>query len=447
MLAKFLRVCYTVVMMQLRGYENKKLCVALSGGVDSVALLHMLNAEKNSGGFLLSAVHCEHGIRGEESRLDMEFVQTLCAAWKIPLRVARADCPRLAKERGESLETAARAFRYGVFKTILDGGEADYIVLAHHALDEAETVLFRLARGTSLSGAAAMKEKNGKFLRPLLAWSKEEILAYAQDNGLSWREDGTNSLLEATRNKLRLEVLPALERAVNGAGKNLAAFAKVCAEDDEYLYSLAEKLIERKTPAFTGDSGYRVVFSKEKPLFVRACLSVLKTLGVEKDYTRENLETLFRLQELQTGAKASVKGGVYALKGYDGLAFCRSEEKQEENGEQVFGFGEFRIGRVAFTVSETPSGAEKELRLDVDKLPEDAVFRLKREGDVFEKFGGGRKSLKKYLVDKKIAAAVRAELPVLAKGDEVFAVLGVEVAGSVWTNEKTKRTAYLSILI
>ncbi|MBQ8320681.1 MAG: tRNA lysidine(34) synthetase TilS, partial [Clostridia bacterium] len=162
-------------MMQLRGYENKKLCVALSGGVDSVALLHMLNAEKNSGGFLLSAVHCEHGIRGEESRLDMEFVQTLCAAWKIPLRVARADCPRLAKERGESLETAARAFRYGVFQTILDGGEADYIVLAHHALDEAETVLFRLARGTSLSGAAAMKEKNGKFLRPLLAWSKEEI--------------------------------------------------------------------------------------------------------------------------------------------------------------------------------------------------------------------------------------------------------------------------------
>ncbi len=442
MLAKSYGLCYTVIM-EFIGYKDKTICVAVSGGVDSVALLHKLKALSIGGAFSLCAVHCEHGIRGEESVADMEFVKEICNGWEIPLFVFRADCPALAKERGESLETAARDFRYESFESLLKEGKADYIALAHHSGDEAETVLFRLARGAALSGVCAMKEESGRYLRPFLKQTKEEILAYAQKHGLSWREDKTNAVALATRNKIRLTVLPALEEAVPGARKNLANFAFTAREDDECLYALSESLITKKAPVFSGDSGYRVAFCEKKPLFTRACLTVLKGMGVERDYTREQLDGLFRLQSLQTGAKATVIGGVWAVKQYGELAFFK-ETAQEKSEEIAFGFGTFRVGRYEVSVSETPTGKEKELVLDGQSVPKNAVFRLKSQGDRFEKFGGGTKSLKRYLVDKKIASAERAELVVLACESEALAVVGVEISEKVKVTCETKKRVYIS---
>lgn len=441
MLAKFYSLCYTVTM-EFTGYENRTICVAVSGGVDSVALLHQMKALSDGGAFSLCAAHCEHGIRGGESVADMEFVKELCNGWKVPLFLFRADCPALARQCGESLETAARQFRYEAFESLLKGGKADYIALAHHGGDEAETVLFRLARGTALSGVVAMKEVNGKYLRPLLKRTKEEIVAYAKEHGLAWREDGTNGQTLATRNKLRLTVLPALEEAVPGAGKNLARFAFTAREDDDCLYELSASLIEKKESAFLGDSGYRVAFSDKKPLFTRACLTVLKTLGVERDYTKEQLDGLFRLQSLQTGAKAAV-GGVWAVKQYGELAFFKATEPTEVNGVP-FRLGVFRVGRYELNVSKTPMGKEKELTLDAGRIPKNAVFRFKEEGDRFEKFGGGSKSVKRYLVDKKIPAAERAETVVLAAEHEALAVVGVEISEKVKVTDETKETVYVS---
>lgn len=430
--------------MEFSDYQNKKICVAVSGGVDSVVLLHWLKALSDSGVFSLCAVHCEHGIRGEESVADMEFVKTLCGGLNIPLFVFRADCPTLAKESGESLETAARIFRYEAFESLLKEGKADYIALAHHSGDEAETVLFRLARGTALTGVAAMKEENGRYLRPLLGWTKEQILVYANENGLSFREDKTNALPIAARNKIRLSVLPNLEEVVLGAGKNLAAFALIAREDDECLYELAKPLVTKKAPAFTGDSGYRVAFCEKKPLFTRACLIVLKELGAWRDYTREQLDILFRLQGLQTGAKSTVMQGICAVKQYGELAFFKETEEVERTAVP-FGFGVFRIGRVEVSVSSEPTGVEKEWTLDEEKIPNGAVFRLKEQGDSFEKFGGGRKPLKRYLVDKKIPSAERAELVVLAVENDVLAVVGVEISEQVKITKETKKRAYLSV--
>lgn len=442
MLAKCYGLCYTV-SMEFIGYENKTICVAVSGGVDSAVLLHKLKALSDGGSVSLCAVHCEHGIRGEESVADMGFVKALCKCYEIPLYVFRANCPALAKERGVSLETAARQFRYEAFESLLKEGKADYIALAHHSGDEAETVLFRLARGTALSGVGAMKEENGRYLRPLLKQTKEEILAYAEKHRLFWREDKTNAEALATRNKLRLTVLPALEEAVPGAGKNLSNFAFRAREDDDCLYALSEALITKKAPAFAGDSGYRVAFCEKKPLFTRACLTVLKGMGVQRDYTREQLDGLFRLQGLQTGAKATVIDGVWAVKQYGELAFFKEEARG--NGEEIpFGFGAFRLGRYEFTVSKTPTGKDDELVLDADKICKNAVFRFKRQGDSFEKFGGGRKSLKRYLVDKKIPSAERVELVVLACEGEALAVLGVEISEKVKVMDETKEKAYLS---
>ena len=133
-------------MMNLSVLSNKKLCVAVSGGVDSVSLLHYLKAQEKNFGYILSAVHCEHGIRGEESLADAEFTKQLCQEWDVPLFMYREDCPARAKRDKESLETAARNFRLEVFSSILNAGKADFIATAHHKNDDAETVLFRLVR-------------------------------------------------------------------------------------------------------------------------------------------------------------------------------------------------------------------------------------------------------------------------------------------------------------
>jgi tRNA(Ile)-lysidine synthase len=238
-------------------------------------------------------------------------------------------------------------------------------------------------------------------------------------------------------------VLPALESAIPGAGNNLARFAILAKEDDDCLYELAKPLVQKKAPVFSGDSGYRVLACDKKPLFTRACLLALKDLGARADYTKETLDGLYGLQSLETGAKFSVKGGLQAVKQYGEIAFFTVTEKQAQ-GEIPFQEGVFSVGRYAVSVTKTPTGAKNELAVDGGKIPSGAVFRLKQEGDAFEKFGGGTKSLKKYLVDKKIPCAVRAELPVLAVGKEVLAVLTVELSEKVKLDTNTKEILYIS---
>ncbi|MBE7085460.1 MAG: tRNA lysidine(34) synthetase TilS, partial [Clostridiales bacterium] len=129
-------------MKNLAVLKNKKVCVATSGGMDSMALLHYLKTQEKTYGYVLSAVHCEHGIRGAESVEDMRFVEGVCHAWDVPLYVFRGDCLAMAKEKKTSVETTAREFRYACFENLLKEGKADFIATAHHVLDQAETVLF-----------------------------------------------------------------------------------------------------------------------------------------------------------------------------------------------------------------------------------------------------------------------------------------------------------------
>ena len=428
--------------MDLQNFAQKRICVAISGGVDSVALLHYLKSQAGVCGFELLAVHCEHGIRGENSLADMRFVQDFCRDLDVPLTVFRADCPALAKEKKCSLETAAREFRKDCFASLIQGGKADFIATAHHALDEAETVLFRLARGASLTGAKGMTEQDGWIIRPLLAWSKEEILAYVEKNGLAYRVDESNLQTEFTRNKLRLEVLPKLEEAVSGASRNLAAFALRAAEDDELLYELAQGLI---SPL---DGEFLLAFCDKAPLFRRACLLALKGLCVEKDYTSAHLNAAFDLQQSERGAKLDLPCGVEAVKTGKGVLLRRKQVQTfvEKATPKTFSLDGFDGGRYEVILSLTPISVPnlwgKVLRADLDKL-DGAAFRFREDGDEIKRFGGGTKSLKKFFNEEKIPVEEREYIPLIAKGSEVLAVCGVGIAESVKVTEKTVKTAYI----
>lgn len=430
-------------MIRFSEYSQKKICVAISGGADSVVLLHYLKTEQPTYGFELSAVHCEHGIRGEESLADMRFVESLCAQWGIPLHCFSENCVEKAKREKSSLETAAREFRYACFQRLLEDGKADYVALAHHADDAAETVLFRLARGTSLSGASGMQEANGRFLRPLLSWTKKDVEDYARLHGLRYCVDKTNFETDATRNKLRWTVLPPLEAAVPGASGNLLRFASLAKEDDELLYSLAQELL-------TEDG--EVLFDTRKPLFRRACLTAMRKVGTEKDYTMKHLDALYALQYAERGAKLDLPRGIEAERTEKTIVFRVKNEEIfiPQTKPETFGEKQFDGGRYEVTASSSPcetQNAWRVLRVDADKIPETAVFRFRREGDEIERFGGGRKSLKKFFNEAKIAPRERAYLPLIAEenGREVYAVCGAEISEKVKITQETKRIFYISI--
>lgn len=431
---------------ELSYYKDKRICVAVSGGADSMALLHYLKENAASYGYKLCVVNFEHGIRGEESVADSLFVQKICKEWGIDLYCYAEDCPKRAKLEKTSLETAARNFRNSKYEELIESGKVDVIATAHHANDLAETVLFRIARGSALSGASGIKKCQDGRLRPFLSWTKYEILQYTEENNIPYREDSTNFQTDATRNALRLQVLPVIEERIPSAVKNIVRFAKAAEEDDTFLYELAKPLLEKRI------EGYFVQLSDKKPIFCRACLIAMKNLGIEKDYTQTHLNDLFSLQMLKRGAVITLPKGVIARREKEGIVLTLFREKAlmvEDFAPIPFTIGEFALGKYFLTITnEQPRNTDclygKVLRIDYDKLPKDCVIRSREEGDLFTKYGGGTKTLKRYMIDKKLSREIRS-LPIIAKDKEVYAVFGVEISDKIKIDEETKNPLYLTV--
>jgi tRNA(Ile)-lysidine synthase len=222
-----------------------RLCVAVSGGADSVALLltlHAANATpRESLGVGLSAVHVHHGLRGKEADADQRFVEDLCIGLDIPLHLHHADVPQRVAETHETIEEAARTLRYDFFNTLLASGHADSILTAHTLDDQSETVLMKLLRGAWTEGLSAIHPivtlPKGKILRPFLNTRRADIEAFLKQSNQPWREDSTNTDTAYTRNKIRHELLPQLRSLLRAYNPNL----------DQTLANLAELAREEES--------------------------------------------------------------------------------------------------------------------------------------------------------------------------------------------------------
>lgn len=436
-LAERMRIWYTVREMgiELTQLTGKRVCVAFSGGRDSVCLLHALLCAAEENRMTITALTCEHGIRGAASLTDLAFAEEFCAARGVPLRVFRADVPLLARESGTGLEEAGRNFRYDCFRRVLEEGQADIVATAHHLDDAAETVLFRLIRGTGLAGMRVFPVREG-IAHPLLGVTRAQIDAYIEENHLPYVEDESNADERFARNLLRRQAMPVLEDVCAHAAEHLAAFAARAAEDDEYLCTLARASVHDR------DGAVCVPIGLPAPLFARACLAAMARCGVERDYTSANIAEVGRLCSLQSGRRVLLPGGVYAVREGEEIAFVRG--MRSECGEHAFGVGRFCMGRYAVMVgTEAVSGA---LVADMNAFPRDCVIRTRREGDMIAPYGGaGRKTLKKFFTDRKIPARIGRMLPLIASGSEVLAVFGTEIAERVKVTGDTARRCYLSL--
>ena len=187
--------------------KEKKLLIAISGGIDSVVLTHLLSALN----FNISLAHCNFNLRNTESDLDTVFVKKVAKELKIKCFTTSFETKKIAQENKESTQVAARNLRYNWFQEILEAHNFDYVLTAHHADDNLETFLINLTRGSGLDGFTGIPEINGNIIRPLLKFSRIEILSYAKENKLSWREDKSNAATKYVRNKIRHKILPVLK--------------------------------------------------------------------------------------------------------------------------------------------------------------------------------------------------------------------------------------------
>ena len=216
--------------------------IGLSGGGDSVAMLHILKSLCTRMCFTLCAAHLNHVIRGEAAQEDAEFVLDFCDFYGIRVYGGYADIPRLARQRGETLEQAGRMLRYDFLEEAKAFFGADKIAVAHHMDDQAESRLLHLARGSGLRGLCGMAPRRGDIIRPLLCLSKAEIESYLTNENLPYCTDATNFIAEGTRNKLRLETIPYLKREFNPRlVESLCAMGDMLSEDEGYLCQIAER--------------------------------------------------------------------------------------------------------------------------------------------------------------------------------------------------------------
>lgn len=429
----------------LNTYLMKKgdtIAVALSGGKDSVCLLDMLFSEREKLGITVKAVNIDHGIRGEASVRDSEFVKSLCAKFGVPLFFKKVDCVSFSAENGFSPEEGARILRYKVFDEAIQSGFCDKIATAHHAGDRAETVLFNILRGASPLGASGISESShgGRIIRPMLSLSRRDIDAYAEMHNLSYVVDETNLETKYTRNFLRLEVLPLIEKRFPGAEKSILRFADTLKADEKYLTETAIKSVTEKNGeiSFPCDLPY--------PVFLRASFYAMKKLGIQKDYEKIHGEAVYSLKNSENGKKVTLPKNIFAVRDYGKITFYKTDEKGNSDEKNVFetpfAIGEFEFAgkKYKFEIVDDANVKSVDNRLIADllKIPSTAVLRSRREGDIFCKFGGGMKKLKDYLIDKKVPSRERDKLLLLADGSEVLIICGIEISDAIKVDKTTR---------
>lgn len=440
------------------------LTLALSGGADSMALLHMLRALEEECGYTLSAVHVNHGLRGEEACRDEDFVREICKEWGVRLQVCRA---QVGAERlpGESLETAARRIRYALLeKAAADlaagAGCGDYrIATAHTRSDQAETVLFRLIRGSGLKGAGGIPPVRERIVRPLLDVGREEVEAYCRENGIRYVTDSTNLSDDYARNRLRHGALPACRGVCPGAEQALARFAGLAREEDAFLDKLAAAELRRAAYIPTGwDAAAFFGLGQWKgdglraldPVLRRRALRLLCGRGGFTPESRqiEELEALLsepsgRL-ELSGGWTAEYTGGRLRFLKMGKIPDYRLEVQPVSPLSPV----EFPGGRLYLL--PYAGGEIEEIRkihnllfkslLDYDKIKGKIVLRARQASDRLAPAGRGlSKPLRRWYGEAAVPAALRSALPVLADGEGLIWVGGFGADRRAAADDATRR--------
>ena len=434
---------------------NKKLIlkgetvgVAVSGGSDSMCLLHLLNSLKEKLGFNVVAINVDHNLR-ENSASDSLFVKNYCEKNGIKLYAYSLNIAKLCEEKRLTVEQGAREGRYKVFKKLVEKGEVNKIALGHHMQDQAETILLNIFRGAGLSGACGMELiRDGVYIRPMLYTSKAEIKAYLTYNEIPFVEDETNLQNDFARNYIRNMVMPLIRSKWSNADAMITNFGEICKQDDEFIFDLIDNraiMLEREGVVKIATS----YFTKPNSIVFRLILKALKVIGASTNVDRKHLQMIKNMTiESENGTKISLPNGVSVIKEYNFITITNKKLKPKQKSwkMQKGVFDIPNIGIMEVIATRKLNVEDYHNLVDVKKLPKNGVWRFKKDGDMFTKFGGGTKSLNEFLIDKKVPQRLRNFIPVFAVDNEILIIAGIEISPKVKIDETTKSAYGINLI-
>lgn len=373
---------------------------AVSGGADSVCLLHLLYRLRREWGFQLSCAHINHGLRAEAAE-DAAFVEALCKEWNIPFLLHEENVQKTAEAEKLSLELAGREVRYRFLKNL----GADAVLTAHNKNDAAESVLMHLIRGSGLDGLCGMQKKRGDGVcRPLLRFTRTQIEAYLREHSMSWREDETNSDVRYTRNKIRHELLPLILEINPSFLETVERMTEILTEENRYLEIQAEK-----TSAVRNEKA-ATVFSADALLSMP--LALRRRAVREAADSFADVNKILALLEKKNGSAHMLSNGKKAEREY-GSVVVYSPNAEKPAPVKLPEKGEVRFGRYRIIVGE-----------DGMALPRKAyTVRTRQNGDVFTPEGiQGHKKVGDFFTDEKIPRRKRDVYPLIESEGQIAAV-------------------------
>lgn len=385
--------------------RGDRVLIGVSGGADSIALLEFFVSVKEKYDLDICVAHIEHGIRGEDSVNDAEFVKNYCKKLGVNFYLKTIDAPNLAKKAKMGVEEYSRMARYDFFNTI----ECDKIATAHNLTDNIETLLFRLARGTGLKGACSIPAVRGKIIRPFIEVSSGEIRKWCNDNNIPYRVDCTNSDSAYSRNLIRLEILPLFEKLNANYQDNIENFISDVNEDyafiDDYVKSIYPKIVKNN--------------EIDLPKFNELDLSIKKRILImffdENGYSLNRIHLQSVIDITLKSGKTQIKENVFAIsaKGKIRIAKFNDLNKKDEFVTKILNIDEFKDKNIDFYC-------------DCDKIVGNIIIRAKQAGDRIKPAGRNvSKTLKKLFNESAYPIEKRNKKIVVCDDFGIVGVIGL----------------------
>ena len=454
----FVQRVYRFILEHHMVQPEETVLAGVSGGVDSLALFHCLYALRHQLNCSIHVAHLDHGIR-PDSAADAEFVREQSHQLDLPISIERIDVPQLMRHHKLSAETAARNARYHFYEHVSERIGATKIALGHHRDDQAETVLMHLLRGAGSIGLKGiLPVRDGKFIRPLLNFSRREIEGFITELGLQPRKDSTNRESNCLRNRIRLELIPMLEQSYNPNLKNtLNHTAELLRVESDYLEGIAREAFE----ACREKSNLTDVVVLNRHAFLQNHLAVRQRIlrcaigeiyGEMRSFYFNHFAGMLKLIEGESpNASLNLPDNLLLQRAYNQLIFHKSVAVPAKFEYEIAAPGSTNLpllnARLVVTI-EVPQPAklpDGRFEAVFDSLQFPLKLRNRRDGDRFQPFGmRGRKKVKDFLIDSKVSRHERERVPILVSGDEIAWVVGYRTSERFKVGAETKRYLYLA---
>jgi tRNA(Ile)-lysidine synthase len=432
--------------------EGDLVLIGLSGGPDSVALLRLLASLRKPLRLSLAAVYVNHQLRPRAAAKEERFCQELCHRYGIDLTLVSENVTELAKKKNMSIEEASRDFRYSLYEFIANEDGHDRIALGHHADDQAETILFRIIRGTGPDGLAGIPVKRDKFIRPLLGVSKQGILDYLKKLGQAYCEDRSNRDVTYSRNFIRQKLLPSIRERLNPeVDGSLLRLSEIAVSESQFLERIVDKVVRKAVQISPGGKfilDLNIVCGYDDWLrrrLLRRC--VRKLSGTISVPSREVVERLLGLVEGRSKA-ISLPDGLRALRVDDRLVLQAGRVGSFEQALKLDGRTRLELPSLSFTAELSEYDGEpvqkarrsNKVELDWNRIEPPLSVRSIRAGDRFQPLNlAGTKKVGNYLTDSKVPTIFRDETVLVCDQIGIVWLVGFEIDERVKITRGTRK--------